>query len=383
MMKVMTMSRGTVLIIGGGIGGLSTAIAVRIAGFDVKVVEKHADVHSSVYGVGIIQPINALRALDVIGCAEACMAVGYPATAWGSMYDVDGNFKFDMPGARIEGSTLPPLNGVTRPQLHEILTNRAIEVGVDIRYSKTFTDLVQSGDQVTVSYSDGSSDTVDIVVGADGVRSQVRSHVLDGDLQPRYIGQSAFRVNLPRLPEIDRIILQEGPQGMAGFVPIGPELAYFFYNAQMDRSERIADADLPRVLREHLAPFGGLTGRARDEFITDDSVIVLRPEEALIADAPWHRGRIVLVGDAVHAITPHLGQGAAQAIEDGVVLAECLAKHDDLEAAFTEFATRRFDRCKLIVDTSFAIGEWEMGRLPDFDNVAATNHVLATMAQPL
>lgn len=377
------MSRGTVLIIGGGIGGLSTAIAVSLAGFDVKVVEKYADVHSSVYGVGIIQPINALRALDMIGCADACMAVGYPATAWGSMYDAEGNFRFDMPGARIEGSDLPPLNGLTRPQLHEILTNRALEVGVEIKYSTTFTDLVQSDSHVTVTYSDGSSDTADLVVGADGVRSQARSHVLDADLLPRYVGQSAFRVNIPRLPEIDRIILQEGPEGMAGFVPIGPDLAYLFYNAQMDKSLRIPDADLPRVLREHLAPFGGLTAKVRDEYITDDSVVVLRPEEALIADAPWHRGRIVLIGDAVHSITPHLGQGAAQAIEDAVVLAESLSKHADHEIAFSEFTARRYDRCKLIVDTSFAIGEWEMGRLPDFDNVAATNHVLAMMALPL
>ncbi|MEF2978499.1 FAD-dependent oxidoreductase [Subtercola sp. YIM 133946] len=377
------MTTGTVLVIGGGIGGLSTAIALRNAGFTVTVVEKHADVHSSVYGVGIIQPINALRALETIGCAEACMAVGYPATAWGSMYDAEGNFLFAMPGTQIEDSDLPPLNGLTRPQLHEILTNRARQVGVAIRYSAVFTDLDQGGDDVTVTYSDGATETCDIVVGADGVRSQVRSHVLGAELQPRYIGQSAFRVNIPRLPEIDRIILQEGPDGMAGFVPIGPDLAYLFYNAQMERSERIPDADLPRVLREHLSSFEGLTGRVRDEFITDDSVVVLRPEEALIADAPWHRGRIVLIGDAVHAITPHLGQGAAQAIEDGVVLAECLVKHSDVEAAFTEFTDRRFERCKLIVDTSLAIGEWEMGRLPGFDNVAATNHVLAVMAQPI
>jgi 2-polyprenyl-6-methoxyphenol hydroxylase-like FAD-dependent oxidoreductase len=372
-----------VLVVGGGIGGLATAIAVRNAGFDVKVIERHPDLHSSVYGVGIIQPINALRALEAIGCADACMAVGFPATAWGSMYDVDGNFLRAMPGARIEGSNLPPLNGLTRPQLHEILTNRAIEVGVDIHYSTTFDNLVDEGDAVQVTYADGTQERVDFVVGADGVRSQVRGYVLDADLQPRYIGQSAFRVNIPREPEIDRIILQEGPHGMAGFVPIGPDLAYLFYNAQMDRADRPDDADLAEVLKEHLAPFGGLTGRVRDAYINDPAAVVLRPEESLIAPAPWHRGRIVLLGDAVHAITPHMGQGAAQAIEDGVVLADALSRHEDLESAFAEYTDRRFERCKLIVDTSLAIGEWEMGRLPDFDNVAATNHVMEVMAQPL
>jgi len=376
------MTRGNVLIVGGGIGGLSTAIAVRLAGYDVTVVEKQADVHSSVYGVGIIQPINALRALDAIGCADACIAAGYPATAWGSMYDVEGAFVRDMPGTLIEGSDLPPLNGLTRPKLHEILTSRATEVGVVIRYSTTCEELENGPDAVLVRYPDGSTETYDLVVGADGVRSQVRRHVLDAELQPRYIGQSAYRVNIPREPEIDRIILQGGPAGMAGFVPIGPDLAYLFFNAHMERSARPADADLLNALRSHLAPFGGLTGRVRDA-LDDSSVVVLRPEETLIAPAPWHRGRIVLVGDAVHAITPHLGQGAAQAIEDGVVLADALAKHDDLEAAFVEYTARRYERCKLIVETSLAIAQWEMGELETFDNVGATNRVLAAMAQPI
>jgi 2-polyprenyl-6-methoxyphenol hydroxylase-like FAD-dependent oxidoreductase len=377
------MSRGTVLVIGGGIGGLSTAIALRQVGYAVEVVERSPDLHSSVYGVGIIQPINALRALDAIGCADACMSVGYPATAWGAMYDVDGSFVRDMPGARIPGSDLPPLNGLTRPALHAILTARANEVGAVIRYSTEFADLGADDAGVDVSFADGSSGRYDVVVGADGVRSAVRRHVLAEELQPVYIGQSAFRINIPREPEIDRIILQEGPEGMAGFVPIGPDLAYLFYNAQMDRPGRMSDEETLELLREHLAPFGGLTGRVRDTYLDGSSQVVLRPEEALISPAPWHAGRVVLIGDAVHAITPHLGQGAAQAIEDGVVLAEVMASHEDLESAFVAYTERRYERCKLIVETSLAIGEWEMGRLSEFDNVTATNHVLATMALPL
>lgn len=373
---------GRILIVGGGIGGLATAIAARQAGHDVDVVERHPDVHSSVYGVGIIQPANALRALDVIGCAAECMAVGYPAEGWGRMLDVDGNPVREMPGIPIDG--MPPMNGLTRPQLHEILTRRTKDVGAEIRYATTFTELRPDADGVDVDLTDGTFGRYDVVVGADGVSSSVRRYVLDGELKPRYIGQSAYRVNIPRLPEIDRIVLQEGPDGMAGFVPIGPELAYLFFNANMDRPDPAASPESVLAdLKAHLAPFGGLAARVRDEFLTDPGAVVLRPEETLIADAPWHRGRIVLLGDAVHAITPHLGQGAAQAIEDGIVLAEELANHDDVETAFTAFTARRYDRCKLVVDTSLAIGEWEAGRLPEFDNVAATNHVIATMAQPL
>lgn len=372
-----------IFIVGGGIGGLATAVALRQTGRDVTVVERQHDLHSSIYGVGIIQPINALRALDAIGCADACIEAGYPAKAWGAMYNVDGDFIRDIHGTPIEGTNLPPMNGVTRPKLHQILTDRALAVGVEIRYDSTFTDLVEDADGVTVSFPDGTTERYDLVVGADGVYSSVRKYVLEEDIAPAYIGQSAYRVNIPLLPEIDRIILQAGPEGMAGFVPIGKDLAYFFYNAEMARDKRPKDAELRPSLLKHLEGFGGLTAQVRDTMIPEDADIVLRPEDAMIAPAPWHRGRIVLIGDAVHAVPPHLGQGAAQAIEDGVVLADSLEKFDDLASALNDYTVRRYERCKLIVETCVNIGKWEKGELPGFDNVAATTHVLREMAKPL
>jgi 2-polyprenyl-6-methoxyphenol hydroxylase-like FAD-dependent oxidoreductase len=379
------MSRGSVLVVGGGIGGLSAAIALRDADYDVTVVEIKADLHSSVYGVGIIQPVNALRALAAIGCAQACLDVGYSTTAWGQLLDVDGTLVREMPGARIPGSGLPPMNGLTRPQLHKILTDKAAEAGATIEYGKTFTDLTDRPDGVEVTYSDGSRNIVGIVVGADGVYSRVRPYVLSEDLKPAYIGQSAFRLNIPREPEIDRIILQHGPDGMAGFVPIGPDLAYLFYNSAWEEGRWLEPDKTADELRERLAPFGGLAGRVRDKYVNDSAALVFRPEEWLIASPPWHSGRIVLIGDAVHAVTPHLGQGAAQAIEDGVVLAECLSAIDDIDEAFTRYTERRYERCKLIVESSVAIGEYEMNPSahPDFDHAGLTQHVLEAMIAPI
>lgn len=382
------MSRGGVLVVGGGIGGLSAAIALRGADYDVNVVEIKADLHSSVYGVGIIQPVNALRALAAIGCAEACLEVGYSTTAWGQLLDVDGNLVREMPGARIPGSDLPPMNGLTRPQLHKILTDKATDAGAAIEYGKTFTDLTDGPDGVEVSYSDGSRNVVDIVVGADGVYSKVRPYVLAEDLKPVYIGQSAFRLNIPREPEIDRIILQHGPDGVAGFVPIGPGLAYIFYNSTWEEGRWLEPGKTADELRKRLAPFGGLAGLVRDRYVNDSAAIVFRPEEWLIAPPPWHRGRIVLIGDAVHAVTPHLGQGAAQAIEDGVVLAECLSALDGIDGidkALTRYTERRYERCKLIVESSVAIGEYEMNPAahPGFDHAGLTQHVLEVMAAPI
>lgn len=381
------MKRKDILIIGGGIGGLSTAIALRNKGFDVKVIEMRADLHSSVFGVGIIQPVNALRALDVIGCADACLRAGYSTTAWGRLLDAEGNLIREIKGATIPGSSLPPMNGITRPLLHEILTKKALEVGTTIEYSKTVKELEQTKDGVKVVFSDGVIGDFAIVVGADGTYSQTRRYVLEQELRPTYNGQSAFRVNIPRnipgVMDIDRIILQHCPKGMAGYVPIGPDLAYLFYNTQWDKNNRPEDHTLADVLREQLAGFGGLTGAVRDSFINDPSGIVLRPIEWMIAPPPWHKGRITLIGDAAHAFLPHLGQGAAQAIEDGVVLAECLAKYDDHEEAFRRYTDRRYERCKFVIDSCVQIGEWEKGLIKDFDHPAVTQRVIEMMIQPI
>ncbi|MGO1544941.1 MAG: FAD-dependent oxidoreductase [Gulosibacter sp.] len=377
------MTRGKVLIVGGGIGGLSTATALAQADYDVRVIEQQEDMHSSIFGVGIIQPINALRALKMLGVLDKCLDQGFPAEAWGATYDVDGNFKHSMAGSKIDDEDLPPMNGLTRPKLHKILTDATLEAGARIDYATKFTDLTNHEDRVTVEFADGSSEDYDFVVGADGVRSQVRRYVLDEQIQPKYIGQSAYRLNIPREPEIDRIILQEGPKGMAGLVPIGKDLAYLFFNAEMPREGRPQGAELVSSLREYLSDYKGITGKVRDKYLNEDADIVLRPEESLMAYGEWHKGRVVLIGDAVHAITPHLGQGAAQAIEDGVVLADSLVRTDSLEEGFIDYTERRFERCKLIVETSLAIAQWETGHLDGFDNVAATNHVLEVMAQPL
>jgi 2-polyprenyl-6-methoxyphenol hydroxylase-like FAD-dependent oxidoreductase len=378
------MDSSDILIVGGGIGGLSAAIAFRQAGRNVTVLETCPDLHSSTYGVGIIQPINALRALDMIGCAQACLDEGYATAGWARFLDLEGNVTGEAPGARIPGSPLPAMNGITRPKLHGILTRRALEVGANLEYGSTFKQLLPDAEGVTVALAGGGSRRYDLVVGADGVLSEVRRYVVEAE--PTYLGQSAFRLNIPLEPEIDRIILQGGPNGMCGYVPIGKDLAYLFLNITWpERDRRLTGPELMHLLRDLLEPYGGLTERVREQYLTDAHCdeIVFRPEDWLIAGRPWHSGRIVLLGDAVHAITPHLGQGAAQAIEDAVVLAEEVDAKPSLEDALAGYTERRYERCKLIVDSSVAIGEWEINRTPDFDHAGITQRVLEAMVKPL
>ena len=378
-----TMTQRNVLVVGGGIGGLSAAIALRQEGHDVHVVERYESAHASVFGVGIIQPINALRALDAIGAAQACLDAGYAAAAWGAMYDYEGNFLRDIHGTPIESSTLPPMNGVTRPKLHEILTERANEVGVTIQYSTSFVDLEERENDVLVTLDNGDQISVDVVVGADGVSSRVRKFVLDAELAPR----------LHRPVGVPPEHAPPCPRSTASSCRRAERHGRLRADRPRSGIHVLQQADGARRAPRHGRPPRGAPQGARG---------LRRPRRPLPRRVPQRRprrhrpapggvddrtravaqGPRVLMGDAVHAITPHLGQGAAQAIEDGVVLGEVLTKHDDLETALVEFTDRRFERCKLIVETSRNIGDWEMGNLPGFDNVAATMHVLKEMAKP-
>jgi 2-polyprenyl-6-methoxyphenol hydroxylase-like FAD-dependent oxidoreductase len=120
----------------------------------------------------------------------------------------------------------------------------------------------------------------------------------------------------------------------------------------------------------------------RDQ-ITDSSRVVYRPLEALLLPQPWYRGRILLIGDAAHATTPHLGQGSAQAVEDAVVLGELLAREAPLPQLLEEFMQRRFERCRFIVESSLQLGEWEQTPVSTADPVGLTARMLETVAAPI
>jgi 2-polyprenyl-6-methoxyphenol hydroxylase-like FAD-dependent oxidoreductase len=113
-----------------------------------------------------------------------------------------------------------------------------------------------------------------------------------------------------------------------------------------------------------LAQFGGRIATARDG-IRDPRRIIMRPIEAHLLSAPWHRGRVVLIGDAVHSMPPHLSSGAMLALEDGAVLAGCLGEGADIDASLEDFTRQRFDRCKTVVDNSIQIGAWQREGGPD------------------
>ncbi|MCW2380656.1 MULTISPECIES: FAD-dependent oxidoreductase [unclassified Sphingobium] len=366
-----------ILVIGGGIGGLTSAIALRKQGFSVTVIER--DPSWSVYGVGIIQQGNVLRAAHMLGILDdyAAAGVGFDAV---EVFAPNGVQVARVPSPRL----LPdyPANlGVGRRQLQKVLGDAAQSAGAEIRLGVTAQAISDGDDAVEVAFSDGSAGRFDLVIGADGVFSKTREMILPDAEKPQFTGQAVWRYNLPRPADLDALQVYNGPIG-AGLVPISPDLMYLYVTTPEPGNPWYPREGLAAAMRAKLAGCAPAL-QALAEQIVDDEEVVYRPLEGMLVEGPWSRGRVVLIGDAVHATTPHLGQGAGMAIEDSIVLAEELARHASVEEAFAAYHDRRFERCAYIVRASLAICMGQIGKGPPVDNAKATAEMFERTAEPI
>lgn len=367
----------SILIIGAGIGGLTAAIALGRKGFAVEMIEKDPD--WTVYGVGIIQQSNVVRAMDQLGLLDDYLDAGFGFDHV-EVYGPDGTMLARVPSPKlVEGR--PANVGVRRTNLQKVLGDRAKAAGAAIRLGVTATNFDDDGEGVTVGFSDGSEGRYDLVIGADGLYSDTRKAIFPDAPAPRFTGQSVWRHNFPRPEGLDSLHTFVGPI-TAGLVPLTPDLVYMFLTTAEPGNPRYAHDTLAASMRAKLAGAPAALARLA-ETISDDDEVVYKPLETLFLDGDWHKGRIVLLGDAVHATTPHLGQGAGMAIEDAIVLAEEIDANDTPEAAFAAFRERRFERCKYIVESSLAICRDQLGEGPHVDQAQATAEMFGVVAQPI
>lgn len=345
-----------VLVIGGGIGGLTAGVALRQAGIEVDLVEVSPEF--SVYGVGIIQPNNTLRALDKIGLARRCIELGASFPGW-RIHDAQGNALMDARNETTAAPELPPNNGITRPDFQKVLSEAAYEHGVSIRLATKIESFDDRGGCVDVTFTGGATDRYDFVIACDGLYSDMRQRLFGDLVKPEFTGQAVWRYNFLRPADMEWGEIHSGPKTKVGLTPMRPALMYMFLvsaepgNPWMEK-DRLAD-----LMRERLIGFGPRVMALADQ-ITDPAGVVYKPMENLMLPAPWHKGRVLIIGDAAHATTPHLAQGAAMAIEDAILLAELLAANRPLDAILDEFMARRFVRAKFVVDSSDKIARWEM-----------------------
>jgi 2-polyprenyl-6-methoxyphenol hydroxylase-like FAD-dependent oxidoreductase len=357
-----------VLIVGGGIGGLTLAVALARQGLKAEVIELKPE--AGVLGVGIIQPGNALRALRDLGLLDECLAQGFQIDDY-VMYDAAGGYIGRMKLLRIAGPTIPAVNGLPRIALHRILTKAAEDGGARIRLGLTVDSITSFDDRADVVLSDGAKETYDLVVGADGIRSHVREMIFGAAYVPQFTGHGVWRFTLPRLPEVDHQIMYYGVGVKAGLMPVSSDQMYLLLVTNEPDNPRMPPEQLDRLLRERLNPFTApLVAKIRDQ-INDPSDVIYGPIEEVILPPPWFRQRVLLIGDAAHASGPHVSQGATMAIEDASVLAELIGRGLSGEDVLAQFMARRYERCKFVQDTSRQVGR--EGNIDDPEACAARN----------
>ncbi len=370
-----------VLVVGGGLAGAATAILLADAGISVELAEIKTDV--TALGSGITLQGNAIRVLRDLGVLEECVAQGWTSEGLvlRAPFALDATVVARMPNHRSGGPDLPASMGMYRPDLARILMARAERAGVTSRFSTTIQELTQDGTGVDVRFTDGSTGRYDLVVGADGVRSWTR-RMLSVPLETRSVGMGIWRVFASRPAEVENSeFYYGGPCYIAGYTPTGQDSLYaVLVEDAQDRTTLTPDEKVA-VVRGLSESYHGPWDEIR-ESITDPEKIHYTWFEEHLLDAPWHRGRVVLVGDAVHTCPPTIAQGGALGLEDALVLADVLTSAETLDDdLLASFAARRYDRVKAVVDASMQIARWQLAH-EQGDVPALMGRIAALTSQP-
>lgn len=342
-----------VLVVGAGPGGLSAALALAQRGVDVQVVEVKAD--RSTLGSELWLSSANLRTLDALGVADKCVEVGCPIVQPSRFLKADGELIAELSPPRVTREGLPLSVGIQRRALHDVLYDSCVAHGVMIQHGATVTQIHSDEHLAMITFSDGSKASADLVIGADGVNSSVREMVFPEAPKPEFVGQGVWRIRVP-YEGPPRLDLYAAPFSSAGFITVSKDLAYIFCLVNADENKRVSKDDLIPEALKALAPFGGDIAKSLGK-INDPTTVnysLLRP---VLVKPNWYKGRVLLIGDAAHAVTPHLAHGAGLAIEDGLVIGEELQRNPDISRALKAFMARRFGRCAFTVETTVQLSK--------------------------
>jgi 2-polyprenyl-6-methoxyphenol hydroxylase-like FAD-dependent oxidoreductase len=339
-----------VLVVGGGFSGMAAAIQMRKAGIAVDMVE--IDPQWCTVGAGITINGATLRALAALGVYDQFVEQGYVSDGL-ELYTPQGHKIADLPSPKPVGAKVSGGGGIMRPALAAMLAKATRAAGVKVRLGCSFSGIEQDNSHVDVAFTDGTRGRYDLVVGADGVHSKLRA-LLFPEVKPlEYIGQGVWRAVLPRPTEVVRPRMWFGKHIKLGVNPVSKTHMYMFITEDRPTKEHIDEATWPQVFTGLMQPFTDpLVQSLIPHALEPEAAIDYRPLANLLVPAPWNRGRVVMIGDTVAATTPHLASGAGIGIESGIVLAEELARADDLQIALDRFHARRWERCRMVVQNS-------------------------------
>ena len=337
------------LVVGGGIGGLSLARELARRGMPVAVLERAQRIEP--VGAGIIMNPNAMRVLERNGLADAVRANSWPylrretCDRHGRVLAVRDYRPLYDAGKLAVGAL------VHRAHLHDVLFD-GIAKGI-VRFG-TAVEKIRVSSRRVQAVADGQTFEADVLVGADGIHSTVRRH-LAGEAAPVYMGYRSHRLVVENNAGVDCFTELLGRGQRIGLVPIAPGRIYIWttFNSWKRAAAVLNSAGHFRAM------FAQFTDprvvKLFAQIRSPDEIITTAVEE--LCEERWHAGRVALLGDAAHAMTPNIGQGAGMAMEDAAVLAEELSSSSSIESSLESYARRRKPRVETIVRVSRQVGE--------------------------
>jgi 2-polyprenyl-6-methoxyphenol hydroxylase-like FAD-dependent oxidoreductase len=368
------------LVVGAGIAGLAAAIGLARRGVQVELLERGEDV--SPVGSGITLQGNALRCLEALGVGDLVRDGSWSFNVLSFRDPADGHVIATLDADRAGGPDFPATAGMYRPTLARILFDRARELGVSFRWNAHVEEVWQDPDSAWLRTSLGETMEGQLVVAADGLNSTVRG-LLGIDDRPEVLGMGVWRAFVPRPPGITHTELTYGgPAHYVGYCPTSSETMYAYVVEDLTDRSGMPIADQVRTMRE-LAQAYPEPWKEIADTLDERAQVNYTAITRLLVRPPWNRGRVLLIGDAVHSCPPTLAQGAAQALEDAAVLEDLIARHDRLDhETWDQFHARRVPRATRVVEGSVTLSQWQRERRPGADAAALMREIVAMLAVP-
>ncbi|GAA1522006.1 2-polyprenyl-6-methoxyphenol hydroxylase-like FAD-dependent oxidoreductase [Agromyces terreus] len=370
-----------VAIAGAGVTGLAAAIQLAKAGVHVDVFE--AKPEPSTNGSGISLQGNALRVFDALGAWSDIRAAGFPFEGLNLRAPGPGApIVAELPDVKTGGPDYPAAMGMPRADLARILLEHARDAGADVHYGSRITGLQQFDDGVEVLVDGQSAGRYDLLIGADGLHSAVRD-LVGIEAKPEPTGMGIWRAFVSRPAEVVcSELYYGGPVYIAGYTPTGDDTMYAILVERAQDRFDVSDDDARRIMLEESRAYDGPWNSIRADIEAGATANYTWFTKHLV-EGEWNRGRVVVIGDAAHSCPPTIAQGAAQGLEDALVLTELLTSRDAVDdTLWNEFHERRVPRAKAVVEASVQLGQWQIDGDRDADAGGLIFGISQQMAVP-
>ncbi len=370
-----------VAVAGSGVAALATAIQLAKAGVAVDVFESKPEL--SALGSGITLQGNALRVFDALGVWDDVREQGFFFEGLNLRAPgPDAQVVAELPEVKTGGPDYPAGGGMYRPDLAKILVARAEEVGATVNFGSAVTGLEHTDAGVEVFVNGESVGEYDLLVGADGLNSTVRD-LIGIETKPQPTGMGIWRAFVSRPADVPRSELYYGgPVYIAGYTPTGEDTMYAFLVEEAQDRSGVSDEEAVQIMLGESMAYNGPWNAIREDLKAGAHVNYTWFTSHLV-DAPWNRGRVVIIGDAAHSCPPTIAQGAAQALEDALVLTELLVAADAVDQQLWDaFHARRLPRAAAVVEASVQLGQWQIEHNREADAPGLIFGIAQKMAEP-